>query len=59
MGVARARANHHIHCRCNGLVGYSPAALIRRRDSGDIEHIYESEKSIYEGLNIHRPPPRR
>lgn len=41
----------------------APSALIRKPmevpqvPSDDV--IYESHKSIYEGLNIHKPPPRR
>ena len=50
------------HFRCNGKVGYSPAALIRRiiapQSSTPATDACESEKSIYEELNIHRPPPR-
>ena len=56
----------HLSCsvsRCNGRTGLSPAALIRRRQSSSEEEeqldAFESEKDIYEGLNIHRPPPRR
>ena len=49
--------------RCNSKVGLAPSALIRKRmvapqlPRDDV--IYESHKSIYEGLNIHKPPPRR
>jgi hypothetical protein len=49
--------------RCNNKVGMAPSALIRKPmevpqvSSDDV--IYESHKSIYEGLNLHKPPPRR
>ena len=49
--------------RCNNRVGMAPSALIRKPmevpqvPSDDV--IYESHKSIYEGLNLHKPPPRR
>lgn len=50
-----------------GRTGYCPATIIRRvsqqtnESTPSAESItYESEKSIYEGLNIHKkPPPRR
>ena len=48
--------------RCYGKVGLAPSALIRKRMTPQLPRddvIYESHKSIYEGLNIHKPPPRR
>ena len=55
--------------RKKGRTGYCPATIIRRAieisqqqrsPSTSAESlIYESEKSIYEGLNIHKPPPRK
>ena len=49
--------------RANGRIGYCPATVIRRTIEKVQSNIstpgFESEKNIYEGLNIHKPPPRR